>query len=192
MIIFDRFSNDSDTRILPEGTRYLGSKSRVIPVPDPNPSLWYPEPTRNRLFDTRYTTIFTKSLKGNHWVGKCVKIPLFPSVNDGKIRPKWAFTTCRQVQVHKMEFGHSRNLITFKIVDELFDFKNFQCLLLFVFCIHIGIFDIGEVANAISWLVNNSLLYTFLTNQLRPLKPTPIYSARSVPTLSISVIFIQK
>ena len=86
-----------------------------------------------------------QSLKGNYWVGKCVKIPLFPSVNDGEFRPKWAFTTCRQVQVHKMEFGHSRNLITFKIVDELFDFKNFQCLLLFVFCIHIG-----EVANAIS------------------------------------------
>ena len=73
-----------------------------------------------------------QSLKGNYWVGKCVKIPLFPSVNDGEFRPKWAFTTCRQVQVHKMEFGHSRNLRTFKIVDELLDFKNFQCLLLFV------------------------------------------------------------
>ena len=57
MIIFDRFSNDSDTWKLPEGTQYLGSKSRVIPVPHPNPSLWYLEPTRNRLFDTWYTTM---------------------------------------------------------------------------------------------------------------------------------------
>ena len=55
-VIFDKFSDDSYTRILPEGTRYPGSKCRVIPVPDPDPRFSYPEPTRTRQFATRYTT----------------------------------------------------------------------------------------------------------------------------------------
>ena len=55
-VIFDRFSDDPYTRLLPEGTRYPGSKCRVIPVPDPDPRLSYPDPTRNRQFATRSNT----------------------------------------------------------------------------------------------------------------------------------------
>ena len=49
-VIFDRFSDDPYTRLLPEGTRYPGSKCRVISVPDPRMS--YPDRTWNRQFAT--------------------------------------------------------------------------------------------------------------------------------------------
>ena len=68
---------------------------------------------------------------------------------------------------------------------------NYSILKIFSVC-HCLYLQISRVANAISWLVNNSSLYTFLTNHLRPLKKQFQLIRRSVPTLSISVIFIRK
>ena len=48
--LFHTFSKNSNTRLLPGG--YPVSKFRVLPVPDPDPGLWYLDPTRTRKFAT--------------------------------------------------------------------------------------------------------------------------------------------